>query len=166
MRLRKKCRFSLDNVADVASLYDDVMTILNESHTNDKSSDEFVSEVTVYLSDRPNIHREMQPDLPLEEFIHHFCAMHLKAVNMHNVLTGKEKRSSVIDSIKDELEDFKKHINRNDDDYEFVVKTENRVGENLYYYDYGNKQSPDAIVDKQEPETKRYNNISLRSSGN
>ena len=133
MRLRKKCKFSLDNVADVASLYDDVMTILNESHTNDKSSDEFVSEVTVYLSDRPNIHKEMQPNLPLEEFIHHFCAMHLKAVTMHNVLTGKEKSSKVIDSVKDELEDFKKHISRNDDDYErHVCIQSKRTGCQIY----------------------------------
>ena len=118
MRLRKKCKFSLDNVADIASLYDDVMTLLNKSHTNDESSDKFISEVNVYVSDRPNIHREMQPNITLEEFVLQFCQMHLKAVNMHNVLTGKEKRSKVIDSVKDELEGFKKHIDRDDDDYE------------------------------------------------
>ena len=118
MRLRKKCKFSLDNVADIASLYDDVMTLLNKSHHNDKSSDEFISEVNVYLSDRPNIHKEMQPNIPLEEFVLQFCQMHLKAVNMHNVFTGKEKNSKIIDSVKEDLEGFKKYIGRDDDDYE------------------------------------------------
>ena len=59
-----------------------------------------------------------------------------------------------------------KNDKKNDEEYEFTIKTEDRVGEDLYYYDYGNKQNPDAIVDKQEPETKRYNNISLKASCN
>lgn len=133
MRLRKKCKFSLDNVADVASLYDDVMTLLNKSQDNDESSDEFISVVTVYLSDRPNIHKEMQPDTPLEKFVLHFCHMHLKAVNMQNVLTGKEKNSKIIDSVKDELEGFKKYINRDDDDYErHVCIQSKRTGCQIY----------------------------------
>ena len=45
-----------------------------------------------------------------------------------------------------------------------VDKTEDRVGEDLYYYDYGNKNNQDGIIDKQETEAKRFNNISLRGS--
>ena len=53
---------------------------------------------------------------------------------------------------------------RNDDEYEFTVKTEDRVGRDLYYYDYGNKKSADAIIDKQEPEANRFDDSKLISS--
>ena len=53
---------------------------------------------------------------------------------------------------------------KNDDEYEFTIKTEDRVGRDLYYYDYGNKKSADAIIDKQEPEANRFDDSKLISS--
>ena len=101
MRLRKKCKFSTENIADLASLHEDMEAILRKSVDDDDSSpEEFVSKLFTYFGDRPNIQSDMQPD-----FMAH---THLKATTVHNVLTGKEKRPDVIDSVKDDLEMIRK----------------------------------------------------------
>jgi len=92
MRLRKKCKFSTENIADLASLHEDMEAILRKSVDDDDSSpEEFVSKLFTYFGDRPNIQSDMQPDASHEKFVLFMAHTHLKATTVHNVLTGKEK---------------------------------------------------------------------------
>ena len=109
MRLRKKCKFSTENIADLASLHEDMEAILRKSvDDDDPSPEEFVSKLFTYFGDRPNIQNDMQPDANFEKFVLFMAHTHLKATTLHNVLTGKEKRPEIIDSVKDDLEMLRK----------------------------------------------------------
>ena len=105
MRLRKKCKFSTNNIADMASLHDDMELILRKSIKKDGSNpEEFISELFTYFNDRPNIHTELQPDISFDKFVLFMAHTHLKATTVHNVLSGKEKDPDIIESVRDDLE--------------------------------------------------------------
>jgi len=109
MRLRKKCKFSTENIADLASLHEDMERILENSvRSDDPNPEEFVSKLFTYFGDRPSIQTDMQPDASFEKFVLFMAHTHLKATTVHNVLSGKEKRPEVIDSVKDDLEMLRK----------------------------------------------------------
>ena len=128
MRLRKKCAFSIDKISDMILLHEDVENLLHKSHKEkDPSPDRFLDDVFVYMKERPNIHKSLSPELTLQDFVAEFCAMHLKARVMHSVMTGKEKRPEVIESMREEIESYEKFSNKlkgqraNEDDYERSV---------------------------------------------
>jgi len=109
MRLRKKCKFSINNIADMVSLHEDMELILRKSvKKDDSNAEEFVSELFTYFSDRPNIHTEMQPDVRFDKFVLFMAHTHLKATTVHNVMSGKEKDPDIIESVKDDLEMLRK----------------------------------------------------------
>jgi len=108
-------------------LHEDMNTILKDSYIRESPSpDKFIDDVLIYMNERPNIHKNFSPEKTLKEFVEEICFLHLKAMKIHAVMTGKEKRKDVIDSLKDEIEDYKEFSNnvmgnRNEDDYERSV---------------------------------------------
>jgi hypothetical protein len=133
MNLRKKCAFSMDKVSDMILLHEDMNIILKDSHMKEAPSpDKFIDDVFVYMNERPNIHKNFSPEKTLREFVEEICFFHLKAMKIHAVMTGKERRKDVIDSLKDEIEDYKEFSDnmthdRNEDDYERSVAIPTRT---------------------------------------
>ena len=117
MKLRKKCSFSKDKLSDMTSLHDDMSTMLDKSvdiEDYNVARSDYLDKVRIYMEDRPNIKKQFAPDAELTEFVIKFCNFHLKALIIHNVMSGKEKDKKVINSVKKEIKEFKKFLSTHD----------------------------------------------------
>ena len=135
MRLRKKCRFSKDKLSDMVLLHEDVSKILESSYkTEEPSSDKFIDDIRKYMIDRPSIHKEFSPEKTFEDFVVEFCHLHLKALTMSNVLSGKEKRKDIVESVADDIKGYNKLCKEMQGDTERSVSIPTR-GTGVVIYD-------------------------------
>jgi|TARA_R100001244_G_scaffold130725_1_gene103139 hypothetical protein len=89
LRLRKKCKFSKKSVVDMAMLHEDMELILDISKRTGGPED-YISELTDYFSDRPNIRKGLAPKTRLNEFVRLIAISQLESNKLSNMIDDVE----------------------------------------------------------------------------
>lgn len=124
MRLRENCSFSIDNVADMASLQEDVESLFVKSLDSESPSPKlFISYLVTYFDNRPKIISCLSPskELNVTEFSTWMANMHIKAVTIKKIIDGEIVDEEIIKQHKDDLREVMKMMDRTKSD-------EHRVG--------------------------------------
>ena len=118
MKLKKQCKFSMKNPADVIRLHSDMedirKDIMGTKTKEGKDSKVFISRLFTYFEERPSIRKafEISENKDGEEdpmdFTLFMARSHLRSVTLHRIMEGKEKDPNVIKEFQEDIDQLKK----------------------------------------------------------